>query len=189
MVLKVDLQCDKCYRKVRKVLCKFPQIRDQMYDEKNNQVIIKVVCCSPEKIRDKLCCKGCGVIKSIDIKEPPPPEKVKPPPPEKVKPPPEKLKPPAETVKPPPPEKPPPVTCPRPPVNTCCTECLRRASGWAMQTGYGYGVPDPYIQYDGYCGRPVYDSYGGWRSYNTSSYCETRPDCSSEENPQACAIM
>ena len=25
MVLKVDLQCEKCYRKVKKVLCKFPR--------------------------------------------------------------------------------------------------------------------------------------------------------------------
>ncbi|PQP96271.1 myelin-associated oligodendrocyte basic protein-like [Prunus yedoensis var. nudiflora] len=85
MVLKVDLQCHKCYKKVKKVLCKFPQIRDQIYDEKQNQVVIKVVCCSPEKIRDRICCKGRGVIKSIEIKEP---EKPKPPPPEKPKPPP-----------------------------------------------------------------------------------------------------
>ena len=28
---------------------------------------IKVVCCDPEKIRDKLCCKGGGAIKSIKI--------------------------------------------------------------------------------------------------------------------------
>ncbi|GKV15246.1 hypothetical protein SLEP1_g26044 [Rubroshorea leprosula] len=41
-----------------------------------------VVSCSPEKIRDKLCCKACGCIKSIEIIEPPkdPPP---PPPPEK----------------------------------------------------------------------------------------------------------
>ncbi|KAK9942697.1 hypothetical protein M0R45_008348 [Rubus argutus] len=237
MVLKVDLQCEKCYKKVKKVLCKFPQIRDQMYDEKNNQVIIKVVCCNPEKMRDKLCCKGCGVIKSIEIiepppakpppppetaKPPPPPEPAKPPPPPqtaKPPPPPEPAKPPPppEPAKPPPPPEPakpapppetakpppppetakpppvkcpqPPVTCPRPPVNTCCTECYGGHPGGPCQTGYGYGVPDPYIQYDGYCGRPVYDSYGCWRNYNTGSYCAIRPDCFSEENPQACAIM
>ncbi|KAI8532470.1 hypothetical protein RHMOL_Rhmol11G0216900 [Rhododendron molle] len=39
MVLKVDLQCPSCYRKIKKVLAKFP------------------LCCSPKKIRDKLCCK------------------------------------------------------------------------------------------------------------------------------------
>ncbi|XP_055811261.1 pollen-specific leucine-rich repeat extensin-like protein 1 [Solanum dulcamara] len=74
MVLKVDLQCSRCYKKVKKILCKFPQIRDQMYDEKANIVTISVFCCNPEKIRDKLCCKGGGVIKSIEIKEPPKPK-------------------------------------------------------------------------------------------------------------------
>ncbi|KAL6553184.1 hypothetical protein OROGR_007026 [Orobanche gracilis] len=70
MVLKVDLQCPSCYKKTRKTLCKFPQIRDQIYDEKANTVTITVVCCSPEKIRDRLCCKGGKAIKSIEIKEP-----------------------------------------------------------------------------------------------------------------------
>lgn len=68
MLLKVDLQCSRCYKKVKKVICKFPQIRDQVYDEKNNIVIIKVFCCDPERIRDKLCARGCGVIKSIEIR-------------------------------------------------------------------------------------------------------------------------
>ena len=59
------------------------KIRDQVYDEKNNIVTIAVVCCNPEKLRDKICCKGCGTIKSIEIVEPPKP---KPPPqPEKPK--------------------------------------------------------------------------------------------------------
>ncbi|GKV31744.1 hypothetical protein SLEP1_g40412 [Rubroshorea leprosula] len=71
MVLSVDLQSSKCCKKVRKLLCKFPEIRDREYDEKANKVTIKVVSCSPEKIRDKLCCKGGGCIKSIEIKEPP----------------------------------------------------------------------------------------------------------------------
>ncbi|CDO99450.1 unnamed protein product [Coffea canephora] len=78
MRLNVDLQCPSCYKKVKKILCKFPQIRDQVYDEKQNLVTITVVCCSPEKIRDKLCCKGGKVIKSIEIVKPPPPPKPKP---------------------------------------------------------------------------------------------------------------
>ncbi|GLT24913.1 hypothetical protein SLA2020_000750 [Shorea laevis] len=73
MVLNVDLQSSKCYKKVKKLLCKFPEIRDQTYDEKANKVTIKVVSCLPEKTRDKLCCKGGGCIKSIEIKEPTPP--------------------------------------------------------------------------------------------------------------------
>nr|XP_008384172.2 protein PYRICULARIA ORYZAE RESISTANCE 21-like isoform X1 [Malus domestica] len=201
MVLKVDLQCHKCYKKVKKVLCKFPQIRDQIYDEKQNQVVIKVVCCSPEKIRDKICCKGGGAIKSIEIKEPekpkppppvekpppekpkpapPPPEKPKPapPPPEKPKPPPEKPKPPVEPVKPcPPPMQPVPcVPGYPPPVRTCCTDCYHGHAGGPCYSGYG-GGPPPYIQYDGYYGRPVYDSYGG----GSRGYCE--------ENPSACTVM
>ncbi|XP_010646623.1 early nodulin-75 isoform X3 [Vitis vinifera] len=95
--------------------------------------MIKVVCCSPHKIRDKLICKGGKTIKSIEIivpeKPKPPPEKPKPPPekpkePEKPKPPPEKPKepekpkPPPEKPKPPPeikapPEKPKPADPPK----------------------------------------------------------------------------
>lgn len=48
------------------------EIRDQAYDEKQNTVTIVVVCCSPEKIRDKICSKGGGSIKSIEIVEPKP---------------------------------------------------------------------------------------------------------------------
>ncbi|KAK2994738.1 hypothetical protein RJ640_000139, partial [Escallonia rubra] len=84
MVLKVDLQCSCCYKEIKKILCKFPQIKDQVYDEKKNTVTIKVVCCSPEKFRDKLCCKGRKIIKSIEIVKPPPP----PPPPPPLPPPP-----------------------------------------------------------------------------------------------------
>ncbi|KAJ0019003.1 hypothetical protein Pint_09447 [Pistacia integerrima] len=74
MVLKVDLQCEKCYRKVKKLLCKFPQIQDQVYDEKQNTIRIKVVCCSPQKIEQKTCCKGGDSIKSIEKLPPPKPK-------------------------------------------------------------------------------------------------------------------
>ncbi|KAK3022650.1 hypothetical protein RJ639_045416 [Escallonia herrerae] len=48
--------------------------------------MIKVVCCSPDKIRDKLCCKGGKTIKSIEIVEPSKPkEPKKPKEPEKTK--------------------------------------------------------------------------------------------------------
>ncbi|PSS33863.1 Heavy metal-associated isoprenylated plant protein [Actinidia chinensis var. chinensis] len=68
MVLKVvDLHCDSCYKKIKKVLCKFPEIRNQEYDEKANTVKITVVCCNPEKMREKLRCNGGKTIKSIEI--------------------------------------------------------------------------------------------------------------------------
>ncbi|KAK8297447.1 hypothetical protein V6Z11_D05G187500 [Gossypium hirsutum] len=73
MVLTVDLRCRRCYLKVRKVLCEFPEIRDQTFDEKANTVTIIVVCCNPEKVRDKLRCKGGFSIESIEIKPPPKP--------------------------------------------------------------------------------------------------------------------
>ncbi|XP_031270380.1 protein PYRICULARIA ORYZAE RESISTANCE 21-like [Pistacia vera] len=80
MVIKVDLNCSKCYKKVKKILCKIPQIQDQVYDEKQNTVTIKVVCCcSPEKIMQKIRCKGGKSIKSIEIKPPEEKKKEKPP--------------------------------------------------------------------------------------------------------------
>ncbi|KAK6917875.1 Heavy metal-associated domain, HMA [Dillenia turbinata] len=79
MVLKVvDLHCSKCYKKVKKVLCKFPEITDQVYDEKANTVTIKVSCCNPEKLRDKICCKGGKSIKSIEIVKPKKDDTIKP---------------------------------------------------------------------------------------------------------------
>ncbi|GKV47650.1 hypothetical protein SLEP1_g54530 [Rubroshorea leprosula] len=93
MVLNVDLQCSKCYKRVKKLLCKFPEIRDQTYDEKANKVTIKVVSSSLENIRDKLCCKGGRCIKSIEIVKPPPPKPPPPPPPKPRPPPPPKPEP------------------------------------------------------------------------------------------------
>ena len=78
-------------------------------------MIITVVCCSPERTRQKLIRKGGKTIKSIEIRVP---EKPKPPPEnpkeaEKPKPPPEKPK---EAEKPkPPPEKPKEAEKPQPP--------------------------------------------------------------------------
>ncbi|XP_076882859.1 uncharacterized protein LOC143531449 [Bidens hawaiensis] len=51
----------------------YAEIRDQVFDVDKNIVKIKVVCCSPEKIRDKLCYKGGGSIQSIEIIEKPKP--------------------------------------------------------------------------------------------------------------------
>ncbi|KAJ4702492.1 Heavy metal transport/detoxification superfamily protein, putative isoform 1 [Melia azedarach] len=79
MVLKVDLQCCECHKKVKKILCKFPEIQDQTFDEKQNTVTIKVVSCCPEKVRYKLSRKGGGLITCIEIVSPKPPAKPKPP--------------------------------------------------------------------------------------------------------------
>ncbi|KAG8385866.1 hypothetical protein BUALT_Bualt03G0089700 [Buddleja alternifolia] len=164
MVLKVDLQCSCCYKKVKRILCKFPQIRDQEYDVKANTVKITVVCCNPEKIRDKLCCKGAGVIKSIEIKEPPkrksdpppppppppspkpdppspPPSSPPPPPPSSPPPPP----PPSPKPDPPPPRPPSPKLDPPPPENGCHPVFPRRTCCGPCSEGRGEGPC-----YDGY---------------------------------------
>ncbi|KAJ0017935.1 hypothetical protein Pint_09432 [Pistacia integerrima] len=210
MRLKVDLQCEKCYRKVKKVLCKFPQIQDQVYDEKQNTVTIKVVCCSPEKIKQKICCKGGDSIKSIEIIPPPKPKEPKKPDEKKDEPAEPKQRPIEPIQAPPigkPPTEPPParakaeppkqdkpmvtfVDPPAPgfpppaypnPVGMYCRECYEgRGRGPYYQLDY-YGPPRCYC---GYNGRPVYDSWG------TDSYGVNRCDYFSEENPNAaCRIM
>ncbi|KAF8031810.1 hypothetical protein BT93_D0889 [Corymbia citriodora subsp. variegata] len=67
MVMKVDLQCYRCYKKIKKVICKFPEIQDQKYDDKQNKVTITVVSCCPERIREKIARKGGKTVESIDI--------------------------------------------------------------------------------------------------------------------------
>ncbi|KAF8030514.1 hypothetical protein BT93_E2833 [Corymbia citriodora subsp. variegata] len=67
MSIKVDLQCSCCYKKIKEILCKFPQIQDQIYEEKQNKVLITVVCCSPEKIKQKIICEGGETVESIEI--------------------------------------------------------------------------------------------------------------------------
>ncbi|XP_057765081.1 protein PYRICULARIA ORYZAE RESISTANCE 21-like [Salvia miltiorrhiza] len=197
MVLKVDLQCPCCYKKIKKILCKFPQIRDQIYNEKANKVTITVVCCDPEKIRDKLCCKGAKVIKSIEIVDPPEPEKPKPPPekpkppPEKPKPPPEKPKPPPEKPKPPPekpkppPEKPHPPKpapmgpCDCPPVRTCCGQCSEGYGGGPCYSGFPPPPPP----------RPCCDGYYWYGNHDRPCHVTRCDYYFTEENPQACSIM
>ncbi|GMY23791.1 protein PYRICULARIA ORYZAE RESISTANCE 21 isoform X4 [Fagus crenata] len=160
MVLKVDLQCPRCYKKVKKVLFKFPQIQDQVYNEEENLVMITVVYCCPESIKQKIISKGGGAIKSIEIKEPEKP-KAKPSPPPQAKPPP----PPPKPSPPPPPPQPPPKPSPPPP-----------PPPMAPRSGPCY---------EG-CGRPVYDSYGG--GYGSGSYV-SQGDYYSEENPTGCTVM
>ncbi|CAN6168746.1 unnamed protein product [Urochloa humidicola] len=70
IVLKVDLECEKCYKKIRRVLCK---IQDKMniktisFDEKSNAVTISGPF-DAEKVCNKLCCEAGRVIKEMDIK-------------------------------------------------------------------------------------------------------------------------
>ncbi|GMY36637.1 protein PYRICULARIA ORYZAE RESISTANCE 21 isoform X2 [Fagus crenata] len=161
MVLKADLQCCRCYKKVKKVLCKFPQIQDQVFKEKENLVLITVVCCCPEKLKQKIICKGGGTITCIEIKEPEKPkdekpkdekpkdEKPKDEKPKDEKPKDEKPKDEKPTDEKPKDEKPKPVpvTVPAYPISipipigfgVCCEECYEGRGGGPCH--YGHGRP------------------------------------------------
>ncbi|KAL9398089.1 hypothetical protein Peur_007050 [Populus x canadensis] len=113
MVIKVvDLGCEKCHKKIKRVLCAIPQIQNQTYDKKENTVTITVVGCCPEKIKKKIYCKGGPTVKCVEIPPPPPPSKEKPKPETKKE---EKT----ETKPGKEEKKPEPKPC------TCCEKCRR----------------------------------------------------------------
>ncbi|ESQ30369.1 hypothetical protein EUTSA_v10011834mg [Eutrema salsugineum] len=141
MKLKVDLDCPKCYKKVKKALHKFPQITDELFDEKSNTVIIKVVCYNPEKLMNKLCYKADGSIKSIVILEPPKPPQVQAQPLQKPKEP-EKI--------------PAPAPAPAPVLLVPTSQPV------PMWQPYHCGPYYEAQQFECY-GRPIYDSWGGGR--------------------------
>ncbi|KAL1537233.1 protein PYRICULARIA ORYZAE RESISTANCE 21-like [Salvia divinorum] len=213
MVLKVDLQCPCCYKKVKKIICKFPQIRDQVYSEKENKVRITVVCCDPEKIRDKLCCKGAKVIKSIEIVDPPKPERPKP---EKPKDPekPKPEKPIEEPIKPPKPPSTKPVDVPKPdkprppvvpgptpapcpprpcwcPPGPCwCPPVfpVRPCCGPCSQ-GIGGGPCNCWHRPPPPMPRPCFDGCCVYGCHHRPCHVTICDYYFSEENPQACSIM
>ncbi|CAA2976495.1 protein PYRICULARIA ORYZAE RESISTANCE 21-like isoform X2 [Olea europaea var. sylvestris] len=167
MVLKVDLQCPSCFEKIRKILCRIPQIRDRWFDEKANTVKITVICCSPEKIRDKLCSKGGKIIKCIEIEEPGPESN-------------------GNGNAPP--------LAPGPlvglallyPVNPCCRPCCEGYGGGPCFHGYGFPppLPQPQPRCDGnYACGPGY-------IYGRSPCCVPRRcDYFTEEDTTSCKFM
>ena len=109
IIMKVDLQCCRCNKKIRKVLCDLQDrwnIQAIIYDEKKGTVTVSGNF-DPEKLIKKLCCKASKVIKEIEIKKPEPPKPDPPPPPPEVVPAP--APPPPDPVPPPPEEPPKPV--------------------------------------------------------------------------------
>ncbi|XP_020271182.1 protein PYRICULARIA ORYZAE RESISTANCE 21-like [Asparagus officinalis] len=83
VILKVDLQCVACTKKIKKTLCKLRDregIRSVIYDEKNNSVTISGPF-DPRKLIKKICCKACKVIKDIQLWPVEPPNSRAPPPP------------------------------------------------------------------------------------------------------------
>ena len=174
------------------------EIQNQVYDKKAGTVIITVVCCSPEKIKEKIIYMGGEAVKSIEIKVP---EKPKPPEPKPApKPPPA----PAPTTPSKQPDKPPetvdgngkPKGSDKPralivePVHprTYCADCYRGISGGPCYHDYGRPAPPCYEAY----GRPVYDSWsggGGGYGCQRSGYYACRGEYVCEDNPSSCTIM
>ncbi|KAK3432243.1 hypothetical protein EUGRSUZ_E03863 [Eucalyptus grandis] len=177
MEIKVDLQCWRCYKKIKKILCKFPQIRDQKYNEKQNTVSITVVCCSPEKIRQMIICKGGETVLGVEIQLDKPKE------PEKKQP--SENKPDQKLSKAPIPvvdsQRVPayPMVPVYPMVGVCC--CPPGYGGYGGGPCY-CGRRRPVMCGDG-CGRPASVCRGG-RGYYVSP-C----DYFSEENATGCTVM
>ncbi|XP_041027468.1 protein PYRICULARIA ORYZAE RESISTANCE 21-like [Juglans microcarpa x Juglans regia] len=196
MVMKVDLQCHRCYKKVKRVLSRYPQIQDQIYDEKQNAVTIKVVCCSPEQIKQKIIYRGGDSIRSIEIMKPPPPK-----PKTEVKPKPPDPKPAEKPVDAKPPDQPvpkPPEPAPFIYVPYYPQTYEAGAYSWPFYEGHGggpshhhgHGGPSPsWEEYHHAIGRPVYDSYGGGGYRPSPDHSRSDYYSSHEENPSGCIII
>uniref|UniRef100_A0A0E0KEZ4 HMA domain-containing protein n=1 Tax=Oryza punctata TaxID=4537 RepID=A0A0E0KEZ4_ORYPU len=69
IVMMVDLECDRCYKKIRRVLCKLQDkasIKAISYDEKNNTVTVA----GPfdgDEVSDRLCSSAGKVITDIRV--------------------------------------------------------------------------------------------------------------------------
>lgn len=153
------------------LLCKkkkTKEIIDQLFDVET--VTIKVVCCSPEKVADKLCKKGGGAIRKIEygIENPMAP---KPKAPEKPK---EGDKPkdgdkPKEAGKP----------APTPAASSSQTMIYNSEPGHPMYGGSYNGYNQQYMyysvpqgaqpMYNGHPSRPIHNSYGGGDWYRDES--------------------
>ncbi|XP_065003006.1 protein PYRICULARIA ORYZAE RESISTANCE 21-like [Musa acuminata AAA Group] len=132
VIIKVDLQCCTCSRKIKKALCKLQKrfnIQSIVFDEKKNTVTVSGPF-NPQCFIEKLRCLACKVIKDVQIKPPPPPPTT-PKPPQPPPPPPPEQKPPVCVCRPPVCVCPPPVCVCRPPVCVCPPPvCVCRPPVW-----------------------------------------------------------
>ncbi|CAL9758617.1 unnamed protein product [Musa acuminata subsp. burmannicoides] len=118
-MIKVDLDCCLCSKKIKKAICKLQKqykIQSIAYDEKDDTVTVSGPF-NPDCFIKKLCCLASKVIKDIQIKpdNPPPEPEPAPPPPEPAPPTPEPPPPPGPEPPPPPGPEPPPPPAPEPP--------------------------------------------------------------------------
>ncbi|XP_037479751.1 protein PYRICULARIA ORYZAE RESISTANCE 21-like isoform X1 [Triticum dicoccoides] len=83
IILRVDLDCHQCYKKIRKILCSLQdqeRIRTISFDTNNNAVIIDGPF-DPHKLSCRIRCKGGKVIKGVQIMGDGKPEEMAGPPP------------------------------------------------------------------------------------------------------------
>lgn len=69
LIIKANLECEKCCKKIQKVLNKLKgkeKIINIVYENSDNRVIISGHF-KPEELAHKLRCKACGVIKDIEF--------------------------------------------------------------------------------------------------------------------------
>lgn len=69
IIMRVDLDCDRCYKKIRKVLCKLQDrenIKTISYDEKSNTVTVSGSF-DAEEVSDRLCSDAGKVITDIQV--------------------------------------------------------------------------------------------------------------------------
>uniref|UniRef100_A0A0E0EG99 HMA domain-containing protein n=1 Tax=Oryza meridionalis TaxID=40149 RepID=A0A0E0EG99_9ORYZ len=72
LIIKANLECEKCCKKIQKVLNKLKgkeKIINIVYENSNNRVIISGHF-KQEELAHKLRCKACGVIKDIEFVKP-----------------------------------------------------------------------------------------------------------------------
>ncbi|KAK8664941.1 hypothetical protein V6N13_084709 [Hibiscus sabdariffa] len=192
------------------ILLRTREIRNQVYYEDANKVLITVKCCSPEKIRDKLCSKGGGSIKSILIIPPPPPSPPRPTAmpempekkPEKTEEAKKKTEKPREigdkkaekskqaAVEPPKAMEAAPLLPVSYAIGHSYMDGYHHCYGGGGPSFYGGPPQHPFQNYES-MGRPVYDSWGGgggsyygygYGGGHTGKYF-------SDETPQGCSIM
>ncbi|KAF9612030.1 hypothetical protein IFM89_037488 [Coptis chinensis] len=175
LVLKVDLNCTKCYNKMRKTLCQYHyEIYSQTIDKKHGTITITGHF-DPQTFSKKLNSNGGKVIKGIEIKQNAKKEEEKPKPkqadakpdkpkqadaksdkPQEIKAAEKPKK--AEEAKSDPPKQAAPAAKPSepgPPMKLVEPGPVLAYPPWVQPYG-AYSVPC----YEGYVGGPVYDGYG-----------------------------
>ncbi|MBA0695158.1 hypothetical protein Goari_005390, partial [Gossypium aridum] len=78
IILKVDMHCEACARKVARTLKGFEGVEDVATDSKANKVVVKGKTANPVKVHERLLKKYGRKVELVSpLPEPPPPEENK----------------------------------------------------------------------------------------------------------------